>query len=173
MPTPCFTANRPRPTVITRTPIGVVMNIATSGGTLVDEIVHPYMAANFPECPSWFNEGLASLYEQCGEENGRIHGDTNWRLAGLQKAIRSKKLPPFKSLLLDHERRVLRERPRRQLRPSPLPAPLPATEGAAAKVLPPLPRQSENGPDGLHQPAKGLDLGNTLLQFQKTFRRST
>lgn len=31
----------------------LIMNIRTGGGTLVHEIVHPYIAANFPECPSW------------------------------------------------------------------------------------------------------------------------
>jgi hypothetical protein len=76
----------------------LVMNIATGGGTLVHEIVHPFIAANFPHCPAWFNEGLASLYEQCGQERGEIHGYTNWRLAGLQAAIRKKKVPPFKTL---------------------------------------------------------------------------
>lgn len=68
----------------------LIMNIDTGTGTLVHEIVHPFVAANFPDCPAWFNEGLASLYEQCGEYRGRIWGRTNWRLAGLQKAI----LPP-------------------------------------------------------------------------------
>jgi hypothetical protein len=76
----------------------LVMNISTGGGTLIHEIVHPYMAANFSACPAWFNEGLASLYEQCGEENGEIHGYTNWRLAGLQAAIAKKKVPSFKTL---------------------------------------------------------------------------
>ncbi len=76
----------------------LVMNIATGGGTLVHEIVHPFVAANFPECPAWFNEGLGSLYEQCGEQDGEIHGYTNWRLAGLQEAIRTKRLPSFKTL---------------------------------------------------------------------------
>ena len=33
----------------------LVMNISTGGGTLVHEIVHPFMRANFPECPAWFN----------------------------------------------------------------------------------------------------------------------
>ena len=42
----------------------LVMNIDTGGGTLVHEIVHPFMEANFPNCPPWFNEGLGSLYEQ-------------------------------------------------------------------------------------------------------------
>ncbi|MHC4402995.1 MAG: C39 family peptidase [Planctomycetota bacterium] len=76
----------------------LVMNIATGGGTLVHEIVHPFMAANFPKCPAWLNEGLGSLYEQCGHVDGRIEGFTNWRLAGLQEAIRKKQVPSFKTL---------------------------------------------------------------------------
>jgi hypothetical protein len=76
----------------------LVMNIATGGGTLVHEIVHPFVAANFPDCPAWLNEGLGSLYEQCGERRGRITGFTNWRLAGLQKAIAEKRVPPFATL---------------------------------------------------------------------------
>jgi hypothetical protein len=65
----------------------LIMNIATGGGTLVHEIVHPFVRANFPACPAWFNEGLGSLYEQCEEKAGHIHGRTNWRLAGLKEAI--------------------------------------------------------------------------------------
>lgn len=77
----------------------LIMNIATGGGTLVHEIVHAFMDANFPACPAWFNEGLASLYEQCGERDGHIVGFTNWRLEGLQEAIRHGKVPAFKSLI--------------------------------------------------------------------------
>ena len=76
----------------------LIMDIATGGGTLVHEIVHPFMAANFPDCPAWFNEGLGSLYEQSGERRGKIVGFTNWRLAGLQKAIKAAKVPSFKWL---------------------------------------------------------------------------
>jgi hypothetical protein len=76
----------------------LLMNIATGGGTLVHEIVHPFIEANFPGCPPWFNEGLGSLYEQSGDEGGHIHGYTNWRLAGLQRAIREKRVPSFKAL---------------------------------------------------------------------------
>ena len=74
----------------------LVMNIATGGGTLVHEIVHPFIEANYPDCPSWFNEGLGSLYEQSHERKGEIIGLTNWRLAGLKRVIRDKKLPSFK-----------------------------------------------------------------------------
>ena len=76
----------------------LIMNIKTGGGTLVHEIVHPFMHANFPSCPAWFNEGLASLYEQSGERNGHIVGGTNWRLRGLKDAIEEKRLPNFKAL---------------------------------------------------------------------------
>jgi hypothetical protein len=77
----------------------LVMNIATGGGTLVHEIVHPYVRADFPGAPPWLNEGLGSLFEQAGEKDGRIVGFTNWRLAGLQQAIRRGALPPFAELL--------------------------------------------------------------------------
>lgn len=76
----------------------LVMNIATGGGTLVHEIVHPFMRANFPECPAWFNEGLASLYEASCERQGRISGLINWRFKGLEQAIRAGKLPTFQKL---------------------------------------------------------------------------
>jgi hypothetical protein len=76
----------------------LVMNIETGGGTLVHEIVHPFVEANFPDCPAWLNEGLGSLYEQSGEQDGHIHGYTNWRLEGLQRAIRDRAVPSFKSL---------------------------------------------------------------------------
>ena len=76
----------------------LIMNIATGGGTLVHEIVHRYMRANFPACPPWFNEGMGSLYEQSTEKDGHIRGLTNWRLAGLQQGIKDGKVLPFEKL---------------------------------------------------------------------------
>jgi hypothetical protein len=77
----------------------LIMNIATGGGTLVHEIVHPFVAANWHGCPPWLNEGMGSLYEACGEGgDGKIVGYTNWRLPGLQKAIKDDKVPAFKDL---------------------------------------------------------------------------
>jgi len=83
----------------------LIMNIATGGGTLVHEIVHPFMRSNFPSCPPWLNEGMGSLYEQCRDAGGHIHGLTNWRLRGLKKAIRSRSVPSFKELtaMSDHQ----------------------------------------------------------------------
>ena len=77
----------------------LVVNISMGGGTLVHEIVHPFMRANFPACPVWFNEGLASLFEQAVERDGHLRGETNLRLAGLQAAIRAGRVPAFPQLL--------------------------------------------------------------------------
>ena len=77
----------------------LIMNISTGGGTLVHEIVHPFMEANFPKAPPWLNEGLGSLYEQCGEKDGHIYGYVNWRLPGLQTAIKVDETVSFKKLM--------------------------------------------------------------------------
>ena len=77
----------------------LILNIGTGGGTLVHEIVHPFMEANFPACPPWLNEGMGSLYEHVGEENGHIYGYVNWRLPGLQRAIKAKTAPAFETLM--------------------------------------------------------------------------
>ncbi|MCX7049428.1 MAG: C39 family peptidase [Candidatus Sumerlaeota bacterium] len=76
----------------------LVMNIGTGGGTLCHEIVHAFIASNFPECPAWFNEGMGSLYEQGAERNGVATGLPNWRLPSLQGHISRGFLPSFKTL---------------------------------------------------------------------------
>ena len=89
----------------------LIMNISTGGGTLVHEIVHPFIESNFPKCPSWFNEGLASLYEQSRGKDGKIMGLTNWRLRGLQLYIQDKRLPSFKTLCSTTRNEFYREDP--------------------------------------------------------------
>ncbi|HEX3101003.1 MAG TPA: hypothetical protein VHQ01_04390, partial [Pyrinomonadaceae bacterium] len=87
----------------------LIMNISTGGGTLVHEIVHPFVEANFPDCPAWFNEGLGSLYEQSGAVGGHIYGYTNWRLRGLQNGLNRKIVPTFKALTSMSNREFYRE----------------------------------------------------------------
>jgi hypothetical protein len=76
----------------------LIMN-ASGLGTLSHELVHPYIEANFPDAPAWFNEGLASLYEGPSVRKGRIIGVVNWRLPNLQKEIRARTLPPLAKLV--------------------------------------------------------------------------
>lgn len=76
----------------------LVMNISTGTGTLVHELTHALIAYDFPQVPNWFNEGLASLHEQCTVGPKKITGLTNWRLSGLQAAIKAGKLRPLREL---------------------------------------------------------------------------
>ena len=79
----------------------MLMNVGTGTGTLVHELVHALMAPDFPDVPDWFNEGLASLYEQCSLNVDSIKGHENWRLPALQKAIRAGTLRPLRELIAD------------------------------------------------------------------------
>jgi hypothetical protein len=77
----------------------LVMNIGTGTGTLVHELTHALMTPDFPDAPTWFDEGLASLHEQCRLARDTVIGLENWRLPALQKAIREKRHVPLGKLV--------------------------------------------------------------------------
>jgi hypothetical protein len=77
----------------------MVMNIKPGYGTLVHELVHPYVAKNCPSCPAWLNEGLASLFERPIERDGHLVGLPNWRLPGLQVALKAGRVRTFEQLM--------------------------------------------------------------------------
>lgn len=62
----------------------MVMNVGTGTGTLVHELTHALLKPDFPDCPAWFEEGLASLHEQCQLLPTSIRGLVNWRLPELE-----------------------------------------------------------------------------------------
>ncbi|RPI62551.1 MAG: hypothetical protein EHM48_03910 [Planctomycetaceae bacterium] len=77
----------------------LVMNIDTGGGTLIHELTHSLIVYDFPGVPTWFNEGFASLHEQCNVGEDTIVGMENWRLKELQDAIRKKELASLKTMI--------------------------------------------------------------------------
>jgi len=85
----------------------LVMNIGTGGGTLVHELTHALMAFDFPDVPEWFNEGLASLHEQCrfrqSPRGPWIEGLPNWRLTALREAVQAGRLASFEQLATTDE----------------------------------------------------------------------
>lgn len=77
----------------------LVMNVGLGIGTLSHELVHPILDADFPQAPTWINEGIASLYEApVLPRRGEIHGRKNWRYPRLQSALRSSRDAPAASL---------------------------------------------------------------------------
>ncbi|NQT89514.1 hypothetical protein HQ560_22280 [bacterium] len=77
----------------------LVMNIGTGGGTLVHELTHALVKPDFPKIPTWFDEGLSSLHEQCSFARGTIVGAVNWRLPAVQEAIKKGTLVPLTTLV--------------------------------------------------------------------------
>jgi hypothetical protein len=77
----------------------MVMNLDTGLGTLVHELVHPFMERNLPGCPPWFNEGFASLFERSDVRDEHLVGLINWRLPGLKQEIAWGTLPSFAELM--------------------------------------------------------------------------
>ncbi len=62
----------------------IVMNAGSGLGTLTHELVHPIVEADFPNAPTWVNEGIASLFEApVIPKPGEVHGMKNWRLPRL------------------------------------------------------------------------------------------
>jgi hypothetical protein len=79
----------------------MVMDISTGGGTLIHELTHVMMWADFPEVPNWFNEGLSSLHEAVNIFPDRLQGVPNWRGAVLERAIRKNNMRSLSELVSD------------------------------------------------------------------------
>ncbi|WP_298864861.1 hypothetical protein [uncultured Gimesia sp.] len=79
----------------------IVLNLATGSGTLGHELTHALAQIDFPEMPEWFDEGLASLHEQCefSEEGDQLLGTSNWRAQLLLTALDRELLPELNSLV--------------------------------------------------------------------------
>ncbi len=79
----------------------MVMDISTGGGTLVHELTHVMMWADFPAVPNWFNEGLSSLHEAVQLFPDRLQGLPNWRGGVLREVLRKGRLRPLSELVSD------------------------------------------------------------------------
>jgi hypothetical protein len=77
----------------------MLMNISTGTGTLVHEMVHALIDADFPAMPTWFNEGFASLFEQSKIEDGSIQGLNNWRYPIFKHAITANEVVKLRQLI--------------------------------------------------------------------------
>jgi len=79
----------------------LVLNVSTGEGTVAHELTHALAHVDFPDMPEWFDEGLASLHEECefSDDGLRLIGSPNWRGKLLQQSLAAKQLPPLAELL--------------------------------------------------------------------------
>jgi hypothetical protein len=79
----------------------LVINLDTGEGTLAHELTHALAHFDFPEMPEWFDEGLASLFEEARFSDDRLHitGRGNWRSRDLLPALKAGTLRPLETLI--------------------------------------------------------------------------
>ena len=76
-----------------------VANLGRGAGNLRHELVHPLVGDDYPEIPSWLNEGLGSLYGTARVSGARLEPMVNYRLRDLQRAIAAGTLPSLDALV--------------------------------------------------------------------------
>lgn len=64
----------------------IVIKYVSWKGSPSHEVTHTMIQSDFPEIPSWFNEGLAALNEKSTYKNGELVGDFSWRIISIRKA---------------------------------------------------------------------------------------
>jgi hypothetical protein len=63
------------------------------------EITHSLIQHDFPDIPSWFNEGLAALHEKYIYKDGSMIGDFSWRIIALRRAFKENTYTGLKTLM--------------------------------------------------------------------------
>ena len=79
----------------------LMINATTGAGTLAHELTHALAHFDFPNMPEWFDEGLASLYEESDftADNLQLVGLSNWRLNFLINSLHHRNLESLESML--------------------------------------------------------------------------
>jgi hypothetical protein len=77
----------------------IVIRYVSWKGSTAHEITHSLIQYDFPDIPSWFNEGLAALHEKYIYEDGQIRGDFNWRIIALRRAFSESNYTYLKELM--------------------------------------------------------------------------
>jgi hypothetical protein len=82
----------------------LVLNLSTGEGTLAHELTHALAHADFPDMPEWFDEGLASLHEECqfSDDGLRLVGLGNWRGEALRETVERNRLPSMADFVNHH-----------------------------------------------------------------------
>jgi len=68
-------------------------------GSTSHETTHAMLQNDFPNIPSWFNEGFAAMHEKAIFNNGRFIGNFNWRILALRRAFNEEKYTSMRHLM--------------------------------------------------------------------------
>lgn len=68
----------------------IVIRYVSWKGSIFHEVTHRFIKADFPNAPSWFDEGFASLNEKANFKNGNLIADFSFRIIPLRRALEDK-----------------------------------------------------------------------------------
>ncbi|MBS1493110.1 MAG: hypothetical protein JST55_06355 [Bacteroidetes bacterium] len=68
-------------------------------GSTSHEATHAMLQNDFPNIPSWFNEGFAAMHEKAIFNNGRFIGNFNWRILALRRAFNDNNYTSLRHLM--------------------------------------------------------------------------
>lgn len=77
----------------------IVIRYVSWKGSTKHEISHRFTKADFPDAPSWFDEGLSSLHEKSVFKDGKLTGEFSWRIVAIRRAISDNKYTGIKHLM--------------------------------------------------------------------------
>jgi len=77
----------------------IVVRYVTWKGSIIHEITHRFIRSDFPEAPSWFDEGFASLNEKATFKNGNLIGEFSYRIIPLRRAMNENTYTGLKHLM--------------------------------------------------------------------------
>lgn len=77
----------------------IVIRYVSWKGSILHEITHRFIRADFPDAPSWFDEGFASLNEKSVYKDGNLEGEFSLRILPLRRAIKENTYTGLKHLM--------------------------------------------------------------------------
>jgi hypothetical protein len=77
----------------------IVIRYVNWKGSIPHEVTHRFTKADFPDMPSWFDEGLSSLHEKSTYKNGRLVGDFSWRIIAIRRAIKEDRYTSLEKMM--------------------------------------------------------------------------
>jgi hypothetical protein len=79
-------------------------------GSVTHEVTHAMLQNDFPDIPSWFNEGFAALHEKPIFNNGKLIGNFNWRILALRRAFNENKYTSLRYLMNTNDNDIYSEK---------------------------------------------------------------
>ncbi len=77
----------------------IVVRYVSWKGSISHEVTHKFTRRDFPDMPSWFDEGFASLNEKSTFKNGVLIGDFSFRIIPLRRAIKENTYTGLENLM--------------------------------------------------------------------------